>query len=133
MAEFLVKIGLPQYTDNFKSAEISGDTLLEMDAESLLEMGVKLPVHQMKILHLFQRELQGGIARYSKDHMTQFLRQYRLDKYTPTLEEHGIDGDMILEVEEKLMKTVLRDVGVKSLVDVAKIRSKYKTFVADSP
>ena len=104
-----------------------------MDTESLLEVDVKLPVHQMKIMHLFRRELQGGTAKYSRDHVARFLQQYRLDKYTPTLEEHGIDGDMILEVEEKLMKTVLRDVGVKSLVDVSKIRSKYKTFVSDSP
>lgn len=47
------------------------------------------------------------------------------------LETHGIDGDMILGVEEKLMKSVLREVGVTSLVDNLKIRSKYKTFVSD--
>ena len=63
--------------------------------------------------------------------MSNFLQQYKLDKYGPMLETHGIDGDMILGVEEKLMKSVLREVGVTSLVDNLKIRSKYKTFVSD--
>jgi hypothetical protein len=87
----------------------------------------------MKIMQLFRRELHGSIPKYSREHMGQFLQQYKLDKYSPTLEGHGIDGDMILEVEEKLMKSVLREVGVTSLVDILKIRSKYKTFVSDEP
>ena len=62
--------------------------------------------------------------------MGRFLQQYKLERYQPVLEGHGIDGDMILEVEEKLMKRVLREVGVTSLVDILKIRSKYKTFTS---
>lgn len=133
VADFLTRIGLPQHAETFKASDISGELLLEADSEILLELGVSSPLDQMKIMQLFRRELQGSIARYSRDHMSQFLQQYKLGKYMPTLESHGIDGDMILEVEEKLMKSVLREVGVTSLVDILKIRSKYKTFVSDEP
>ena len=133
VADFLTRIDLPQYAQTFKDSDISGELLLEADSEILLELGVSSPLHQMKIMQLFRRELQGSIATYSRDHMGQFLQQYKLSKYAPTLEGHGIDGDMILEVEEKLMKSVLREVGVTSLVDILKIRSKYKTFVSDEP
>lgn len=129
VADFLTRIQLPQYAQTFKKQEISGELLLAADTEILSELGVTSPLHQMKILHLFQRELEGSVAKYSMDHMSRFLQQYKLEKYSPTMEAHGIDGDMILQVEEKLMKSVLREVGVTSLVDVLKIRKKYKTFV----
>ena len=131
IAKFLTEIGLPQYVDKFKSSDITGELLLEADPEILAELGVASPLHQMKIMQLFRRQLQGSVARFSQHHMTQFLQHYKLEKYTPTLEGHGIDGDMILEVEEKLMKSVLREVGVTSLVDILKIRSKYKTYISD--
>lgn len=62
--------------------------------------------------------------------MSRFLQQYKLEKYAPMLECHGIDGDMILGVEGKLMKSVLSEVGVTSAVDSLKIRTKFKTFVS---
>lgn len=61
--------------------------------------------------------------------MSTFLHKYGLEKYGPMLETHGIDGDMILRVEENLMKNVLKEVGVISFVDIKKIRSKYKIFI----
>lgn len=131
IAEFLTKIKLPQYTQRFRDSDITGELLLEADPEILAELGVASPLHQMKIMQLFRRELQGSVVKFSKQHMSQFLQQYKLDKYMPTLDGHGIDGDMILEVEEKLMKSVLREVGVTSLVDILKIRSKYKTYISD--
>ena len=133
VADFLTKVvGLPQYADTFKNSGISGDVLLGADAEMLIELEVKSPLHQMKIMELFRRELQGTEAKYSKDHVSVFLKQYKLDKYVPMLESHGIDGDMILEVEEKLMKSVLKEIGVTSLVDVGKIRAKYITYVTEN-
>ncbi len=134
VAAFLTKIQLPQYVESFRSSEISGELLLEADPEILEELGVASPVHQMKIMQLFRRELEGSVgAKYDQDHVIRFLQQYKLEKYVSALGEHGIDGDMVLQVEEKLMKSVLREVGVASLVDNLKIRSKYKTFVSDKP
>lgn len=128
VAAFLVKIGLPQYSETFIDEEISGDVLLELD--DLSELGVKSPLHQMKIMQLFSRKLQGIEAKYSHEHLCQFLyQQEKLCKYIAILKEHGIDGDMILHVEKNLMKSVLEEIGV-TVLDRSKICTKYKTFVS---
>lgn len=132
VADFLTRINLPQYSDIFKESEISGDLLLEADVDILKELTVESPLHQMLIMELFRRELKGGEIKYSTDYMMDFLKQYRLDKYGPSLLSHGIDGDMLLDVDDKLMKSVLKEVGVTSLVDALKIKSKFKTFVSES-
>ena len=132
MADFLTKIQLPQYVESFRTSEISGELLLEADPEILEELGVTSPLHQMKIMQLFRRELEGSVVKYNQDHVTCFLQQLKLEKYVSALREHGIDGDMVLQVDEALMKSVLREVGVVSRVDSLKIRSKYKKFVADT-
>lgn len=132
VADFLCRINLPKYSEVFKESEISGELLLEADVDILKELGVESPLHQMLIMELFRRELKGGAVRFSADYMMDFLKQYRLDKYGPSLLSHGIDGDMLLDVEDKLMKSVLKEVGVTSLVDALKIKSKFKTFVSES-
>ena len=129
VANFLHKIGLPQYSNTVKDNEISGDVLLGMDVESMSELGVHSSLHQMKIMELFPRDLQGTEAKYSNNHLSEFLRrQQMISKYIPILKEHGIDGDMILHVEKDLMKTVLNDIGITSLHQKM-ICSKYKTYV----
>ena len=42
-----------------------------------------------------------------------------------TGQESGMDGDLLLEADD----TVLKELGVKSAVDRKKIKTKYKTFV----
>lgn len=64
MADFLTRIQLPQYADNFLHSEISGEVLLEADADVLNELGMTSPLHQMKVVELFRRELQGKTPRY---------------------------------------------------------------------
>lgn len=130
--DFLTKMELSQYSETFKDNEIGGDTLLEADSEMLDELGVTSHLHQMKIMHLFKKELQGATTKYSNEHLSEFLRGCKLDKHTDALKDSGIDGDMILEVNGDLMKKVLKEIGITSKVDVIKITSKYKTFVSES-
>ena len=132
VADFLSRINLSQYSDTFKESDISGELLLEADVDILKELGVESPLHQMLIMELFRRELKGGAVKYSVDYMMDFLSQYKLEKYGSTLSSHGIDGDMLLDVDDKLMKSVLKEVGVTSLVDALKIKSKFKTFVSET-
>ena len=130
VAEFLIKVDLPQYTEAFKASNISGEVLLEASPADLTKLGVTSSLHQMIIVQLFRREVQGTKAKYPKQHLSQFLRQHKLDKYVAILEDAQIDGDMVLEVEEKLMESVLREVGVTSQLDIKKIRSRYKTYTS---
>lgn len=130
VVDFLTKMELSQYAESSKENDISGDTLLEADSEVLEELGVTSCLHQMKIMHLFRKELQGAATKYSNIHLSKFLQEYKLEKYTDTLKDHGIDGDMILEADGDLMKKVLKEIGITSKIDITKITSKYKTFVA---
>ncbi len=130
MADFLVKIGLSDYAEAFKDADISGDVLIDADPDMLVELGVESALDQMKIMQLFERELLGATPLYSREHLNQFLQDNKLDKYAHLLEEHGIDGDMIVKVDIKIMKAVLKDIGIKSAVDAGKICSKYKNHVS---
>lgn len=129
IANFLDKIGLSQYSDTIKDEDISGDVLLDI-LEDLSQIGVDSPLHQMKIMQLFPRELLGTKAKYSNNHLSEFLKeQKKIGEYIPILKEHGIDGDMILNVKVELMKKVLIEIGVTPL-DATKICSKYKTNVS---
>ena len=54
-----------------------------------------------------------------------FLEQNKLDKYHDIFQESGMDGDLLLEADD----SVLKELGVSSAVDRKKIKTKYKTFV----
>ena len=129
VAAFLERIDLPQYGEKFKEDEITGDVLLDTDIETLLELDVTSSLHQMKILHLFPKDLRGTSTQYSTEHLSQFLQDNKLGKYVSLLEGNGIDGDMILEVDKELMENVLKEIGITSKIDIKKIRNKYKTHV----
>ncbi len=47
-----------------------------------------------------------------------FLKHYKLDKYSATFLEKGVDGDLILKVDDH----VLKELGANSAVDHKKIR-----------
>ena len=73
----------------------------------------------------FQRSLQGGEAQYPLQSVLNFLEQNKLDKYSAIFQESGIDGDLLLEADDN----VLKELGVSSAVDRKKLKTKYKTFV----
>lgn len=123
--EFLTKINLPQYAKSFK--DISSEMLLESNPNFLTKLGITSPLHQMKIMQLLHREFKGSVAKHSTQHLCQFLKEIELDKYVSIFEQHEIDGDMMLEVDNKLMEAVLKEVGITSMLDIIKIRSKYRT------
>ena len=74
---------------------------------------------------LFQRRLQGDVVQHPLQTVLDFLQEYKLDKYRTTFEERGMDGDLLLKADDR----VLKDLGVKSAVDRIKIKTKYKTFI----
>ncbi len=127
MAKFLRKIQLPQYQEKFLQEEIDGELLQACGAEELNDIDVKSPLHQMKIVELFHREIEKIEVKYSFEHLSGFLKDIKLEKYIPTLRDNGIDGDMILRVEKERMKAVLREIGF-SAIDAIKLITKYQRF-----
>ena len=74
---------------------------------------------------LFQRSLQGGGAQYPLESVLNFLEQNKLDKYHDIFQKTGMDGDLLLEADDN----VLKELGVKSALDRNRIKTTYKTFV----
>ena len=73
---------------------------------------------------LFQRSLEGGEVHYPLETVLTFLKQNNLSKYCDIFQEWGMDGDLLLEVDDR----VLKEMGVSAL-DRMRIKTKYKTFV----
>ena len=57
--------------------------------------------------------------------MLTFLEQNKLNKYRSIFEESGMDGDLLLEADDD----VLKELGVSSALDRKKIMTKYKKFL----
>ncbi len=133
VADVLDSMEFSNYAETFRNEDITGEVLLNADSEMFSELGVKSALHQMKISQLFIRELHGTTLKYSRSHLNQFLRKNNLEEHISTMEENGIDGDMILEVENELMENVLKEVGITSTEDITTICSKYKSFVSLYP
>lgn len=74
---------------------------------------------------LFRRSLQGGEVRYPLQTVLNFLAEQKLDKYSAIFQEWDMNGDLLLEVDD----SVLKEMGVTSALDRNKIKTKYKTFV----
>ena len=77
---------------------------------------------------MFRRRLQGGVVQYPLQTVLNFLEQYKLNKYCAIFQESGMDGDLLLEAND----SVLKELGVSSAIDRIKIRNKYKTFISYS-
>ena len=67
---------------------------------------------------LFRRSLRGGEAQYPLQTVLVFLEQNKLDKYRDIFEVSGMDGDLLLEADDK----VLNELGVTSAVERLKIK-----------
>ena len=65
------------------------------------------------------------MVQHSLQTVLDFLKQYKLDKYCDTFKESGMDGDLLLEADD----SVLKEMGVSSALDRVKIKVNYKIFV----
>ena len=111
------------------SAEISGDVLLDADEEFLTELGVDTALDRVRIMTLFPRMLKEVEPKYPVSKVVKYLQENKMEKYIKLFEENEIDGDMLLDTDPTLMKTVLKEIGV-SVLDRVKLISKFKTLVS---
>ena len=64
------------------------------------------------------------MAQYSLQTVLDFLKQNKLDKYSAIFQESGMDGDLLLEADNN----VLKELGVSAL-DCRRIKTRFMTFV----
>ena len=65
------------------------------------------------------------MVQYPLQSVLAFLEKNKLDKYSAIFQESGMDGDLLLEADD----TVLKEIGVRSALDRTRIKTKYKKFV----
>ncbi len=78
---------------------------------------------------LFPRRLQDTEPRLPVSEVLRFLKENKFEKYVELFEKNEIDGDMMMDTEQGLMKNVLKEIGIV-VVDRFKIMSKFKTFAS---
>ena len=67
---------------------------------------------------MFRRSLKGGEAQYLLQSVLNFLEQNKLDKYCDIFQKTGMDGDLLLEADNN----VLKELGVTSAIERLKIK-----------
>lgn len=127
VADFLSSIQLEKYREVFINSEIGGDVLLDADEEFLTELGVESPLDCVHIIILFRQRLRETGPRIPISEVLRFLKENKFEKYVELFEKHKIDGEMLLDTQQVLMKNAFKEIGI-GVVDRVKILSQFKTF-----
>ena len=77
---------------------------------------------------LFRHSLQGGELQYPPQTVLDFLEQNKLGKHCVSFQQGGIDGDLLLEADD----SVLKELGVTSAFERNKIKAKFKRFISSN-
>ena len=128
---FLVRISQTDYIDSFEENEVNGLLLLKAEKEDFEDLRVKDPFHQERILELFRQELAGVEVKYSNDYLKEFLHNSKLEKYSSLLEKHMIDSELLLTMDDKAMKEILKEkIGMKA-IEAKKLIVNFRTYVEE--
>ena len=124
---FLKDINLPEYIDVFMENDFDGLMLFDLDPDSLADIGVSNPLHQVLITQLFDRKIKSTIPRFTFKHVSDFLSKNKLGVYSSIIEKSGIDGDMIIAVSNKKMELALQKLDLPSIA-ARRICAKFIIF-----
>ena len=133
--DFLQQNKLDRYSATFQQHSIDGELLLLLaeDGNLLKELGVKSPIHRLKIKTRFKTfasspplpdtETLEHLARdYGVDEVGEFFTEVGLGQYTEAFQEAQISGEELLEAD----KEVLEELGVASAIDRLKMKELFR-------
>ena len=81
VANFLRRIGLGNYASKFQDEEVDGSTLLMASKDAFEELGVKSALDRVRIMVLYQRELQGADDSEPVRILRDLLKEKNLTQY----------------------------------------------------
>ena len=128
VAAFLNEIEMMDYIEMLRAEEVNGLDLITMTDEALAELGVKSPLHRLKIKVLFERKLLNITkAKYPVSCVVQFLQsKERFRDYASSFEENKIDGELLLRASPQ----VLEELGVtKKIVHKTQIKTGFQEYL----
>ena len=115
-ADFLVSVGLGEYSEDVIENEISGDVVVEAKGgeKILKELGMsaveRLRVHVLYRRHLHQASELDRQCPVEK--VVKFFRQNKvLRERAIEIEKNGIDGEMLLQASEE----AIEELGITSI------------------
>ena len=133
MANFVTSIGYSNYAELFEENDFSGDALIVSTDEHLKDLGIESALARLKIVILFQRQLQGlhSLAKnFPADKVVQFLdglKPHEKKQYKQSFDENEIDGEILLAMQGK--EDVMIELGVQRSAHRLMIMSKFKTLI----
>ena len=133
VANFVTSIGYSNYAELFEENDFSGDALIVSTDEHLKDLGIESALARLKIVILFQRQLQGlhSLAKnFTADRVVEFLDELKpqeKEQYKQSFDENEIDGEMLLAMQGK--DDVMIELGVQRPAHRLMILSKFKTLI----
>ena len=132
VANFVTSIGYPEYAALFDENDYSGDVLVGCKDENLKALGIESALARMKIIILFQRQLQGlqPLAKnFPAEKVVEFLdglKPKKKEQYKQSFSKNGIDGEMLLAMKGK--EDVMIELGVER-AHIQMIWAKFETLL----
>ena len=116
-ADFLVSVGLGEYSDDVIENEISGDVVVEAKGgeKILKELGMSA-VERLRVNFLYRRHLLHQSSELGRqcpvEKVAEFFRQNKvLRERAIEIEKNGIDGEMLLQASEE----AIEELGITSI------------------
>ena len=112
ISQFLERLGKKDHAKTFLDRKINGILLLSAEREVYEALGVTSYVEYAQIAVLFRRELMA-VETIHCSVSEFFLMNEELTSHAKTLEEAGVDIDMLKFVQQnELMKELLKELGL---------------------
>lgn len=108
--------------------QISGNELLLMTKEEIANVFKIDPIVALKVYVLFRRKIKCIPAIHDVSTVKAFLQKAMLQIYITKFEKYEIDGDMLLEANDSILKRI----GVKKCLHCIKIKVLFPRYLQDS-
>ena len=130
VVDFLHSLSLDQYITSFEEYDISGELLIQASDDELKELGVQSALDRLKISVHFKRKVAGS-AEFAKqcppEMVASILEKHKpLKPFASTFLENGIDGELLLNASDEVM----RELGIDKGLLIHMIRTKFKAQFA---
>lgn len=130
VVDFLRHINMEQYTEAFKSNSITGELLIALNDEDLIELGINNSFHRFKITFCFQREVSKQVIKCSPEMVARLLENdANLRQYVPSILRNGVDGEMLLQCDKD---QVLKELEITPKLNYRRMITLVRSFIANN-
>jgi len=128
--EFLDSRNLGRYKQTFEEMDINGELLIVFQDKDLQEIGIESALDRLRIITYFKRLVTKSLnpiaERYPVEAVYQFLDETKpFQQFAASFKDQGIDGELLLNASDEVMK----ELGVTTGVHRLMLRQKFKAKI----